>query len=103
MEANANLIIAIVGTGLTILLVIVGFLSFMMNGINSRFSEAAANLATTRTELGDRMEALGRDLRGEIAKMRAELHRDHAGLEERLRAVEVRLGPGEGPGTTPVA
>ena len=112
MEANANVIIAIVGTGLTILLVIVGFLGFMMNGIYSRFSEASANLATTRTELGDRIETLGRDLRGEMTNMRVELnsrmdnlrdelHREHAGLDERLRGLEVRLGPGEPPQAAP--
>ena len=49
---------------------------------------AAANTASHAGALADM-----RDLGGRIDNLRDELHRDHARLDDRLQAIEVRLGP----------
>ena len=76
---------------MAILVVIGGFLGFMMNTINSRFTA----MKNRFDGVNGRIDSLGAELNGRIDNLCAELHRDHAGLEERLRAVEVRLTPAE--------
>ena len=83
--SETTLLVTVVGTGIGGTAVVVSVLALVASGINSRLRALGSELSGRIDKTNDRIDALGGEMRGELATFRGEMREELATFRGEMR------------------